>query len=44
MTINHCYCKHNYISIAEKEALKSHFKKQDKAFSTANSIASQNHF
>jgi len=38
MTIDHCYCEHNYILIAEKETLKSHLKKQGKAFFTANSM------
>jgi len=37
ITIDHCYYEHNYILIAEKETLKSHLKKQGKAFFTVNS-------
>ena len=46
ITIDHCYCKYDckcyYTKQIEKKAFKSHFWKQDKAFSAGNAIALQN--
>ena len=46
MTIDHCYWERDYECYharqAEKEALKSHFQKQEKTFTSGSATASQN--
>ena len=46
MTIDHCYwerdCEHHHTRQVEKEALESHFWKQEKASTSSSAMASQN--